>query len=47
MISTERLSDLFVEVADTLVDDFDVIDFLHNLTVHAADISGASAVGLA
>ena len=46
MISTERLSDLFVEVADTLVDDFDVIDFLHNLTVHAADISGASAVGL-
>ncbi|MDX6358348.1 MAG: hypothetical protein QOH37_1402 [Nocardioidaceae bacterium] len=46
MISTERLSDLFVEVADTLVDDFDVIDFLHNLTVHAADISGAGAVGL-
>jgi transcriptional regulator with GAF, ATPase, and Fis domain len=46
MISTQRLSDLFVEVADTLVDDFDVIDFLHNLTVHAADISGAGAVGL-
>jgi transcriptional regulator with GAF, ATPase, and Fis domain len=46
MISTERLSDLFVEVADTLVDDFDVIDFLHNLTLHAADISGAGAVGL-
>jgi GAF domain-containing protein len=46
MISTERLSDLFVEVADTLVDDFDVVDFLHNLTVHAADISGAGAVGL-
>lgn len=46
MISTERLSDLFVEVADTLVDDFDVVDFLHNLTSHAADISGAAAVGL-
>jgi GAF domain-containing protein len=46
MISTERLSDLFVEVADTLVDEFDVIDFLHNLTIHAADISGAGAVGL-
>jgi GAF domain-containing protein len=46
MTSTERLSDLFVEVADTLVDDFDVIDFLHHLTVHAADISGAGAVGL-
>ena len=46
MISTERLSDLFVEVADTLVDDFDVVDFLHNLTAHASDVSGAAAVGL-
>ena len=46
MISIERLSDVFVDVADTLVDDFDVIDFLHNLTVHAAAISGAGAVGL-
>ena len=46
MISTERISDLFVEVADTLVDEFDVIDFLHNLTVHAAGISGADAAGL-
>jgi GAF domain-containing protein len=46
MISTERMSDLFVEVADTLVDEFDVIDFLHNLTVHAAAISGADAAGL-
>jgi GAF domain-containing protein len=40
------MSDLFVEVADTLVDEFDVIDFLHNLTVHASAISGAEAVGL-
>ena len=46
MISAERISDLFVEVADTLVDEFDVIDFLHNLTVHAAGISGADAAGL-
>ena len=46
MISTERLSELFVEVADTLVDDFDVIDFLHNLTTQAADLSGAGAAGL-
>jgi GAF domain-containing protein len=40
------LADVLVEMADTLVDDFDVIDFLHNLTVHAADISGAAAAGL-
>jgi GAF domain-containing protein len=46
MISTERLTDLFVEVADTLVTDFDLVDFLHNLTHHAAAVSGADAVGL-
>ena len=46
MISTERLTDLFVDVADTLVADFDLVDFLHNLTDHAADVSGAAAVGL-
>lgn len=46
MISTERLSDVFVEVADTLVADFDLVDFLHNLTDHAASVSGADAVGL-
>lgn len=46
MISTERMSDLFVEVADTLVDEFDVIDFLHHLTEHAVAVSGADAAGL-
>jgi GAF domain-containing protein len=46
MISPERMSDLFVEVADTLVDEFDVIDFLHNLTQHAVAVSGAGAAGL-
>ena len=46
MISTTRLSDLFVEVADTLVDDFDLVDLLHRLTEGAAQVSGADAVGL-
>jgi transcriptional regulator with GAF, ATPase, and Fis domain len=46
MISIEQLSDVFVEVADTLVADFDLIDFLQQLTDRAADISGAGAVGL-
>ncbi|HET9998899.1 MAG TPA: GAF and ANTAR domain-containing protein [Nocardioides sp.] len=46
MISIQLLSDLFVEVADTLVADFDLIDFLHNLTEGAALVSGADAVGL-
>jgi len=46
MISTERLSEVFVEVADTLVADFDLVNFLHDLTDHAAAISGADAVGI-
>jgi GAF domain-containing protein len=46
MISTDQLAGVFVEVADTLVADFDLIDFLHNLADHAADLSGASSVGL-
>ena len=46
MISTARLADLFVDTADTLVDDFDLIDFLDHLTDHAAAVSGADAVGL-
>lgn len=46
MVSPERLADFFVDVADTLVDEFDLIDFLHNLADHAADVSGASSVGL-
>ena len=46
MISAERLSDVFVEVADTLVADFDLVDFLHNLTDRAASICDALAVGI-
>lgn len=46
MISTERLTDVFVEVADTLISDFDLVDFLHKLTDNAAAVSGAEAVGL-
>jgi GAF domain-containing protein len=45
-VSADRLSQIFVEVADTLVDDFDLLDFLHMLTVRTADLVGASAVGL-
>jgi len=46
MIQTEHLSALFVEVADTLVDDFDLVMFLQSLTRHVAVVSEASAVGL-
>jgi GAF domain-containing protein len=45
-VSAERLASIFVEVADTLVEDFDLIEFLHMLTDRAADLVGAAAVGL-
>jgi GAF domain-containing protein len=41
-----RLVDVFVEMADTLVDDFDVIDFLHGLTERCVQVLGVSAAGL-
>jgi GAF domain-containing protein len=46
MISSTRLSDLFVDLADTLVDEFDLLDFLHTVSGHAAEVSGSSAVGV-
>ncbi|MFI6243039.1 GAF and ANTAR domain-containing protein [Micromonospora sp. NPDC050795] len=45
-VSAERLATIFVEVADTLVDDFDLIEFLHTLTDRAVDLVGAAAAGL-
>jgi GAF domain-containing protein len=45
-VSAERLARIFVEVADTLVDEFDLIEFLHLLADRAAGLVDASAVGL-
>ncbi|GAB3079755.1 GAF domain-containing protein [Pedococcus soli] len=45
-ISSERLAETFVQVADTLVDDFDLIDFLTLVTERAAELAGSSASGL-
>jgi transcriptional regulator with GAF, ATPase, and Fis domain len=44
---SERLvAEAFVELADTLVDDFDVVDFLHQVTVRCAQVLGVSAAGV-
>jgi GAF domain-containing protein len=42
----QLLSETFVELTDTMVADFDVIDFLHLLTDRAARLLDVSAVGL-
>jgi GAF domain-containing protein len=44
---TERqLAEAFVELADTLVDDFDVVDFLHRVSARCAQVLGVSAAGV-
>ena len=46
MIAMEQLAEVFVEMADTLVDDFDVLEFLEVVTSRSASISNASSAGL-
>jgi len=45
-VSRERLAEVFVEVADTLVDDFDLIEFLSTVTVRAAELTGVADADL-
>jgi hypothetical protein len=46
MIDPDRLARVFVEVADSLVSDFDPVEFLHTVAVRAAEVSGGSEAGL-
>jgi len=43
---TRRLAQVFVELADTLVEDFDVLDFLQMLTERCVELLHADAAGL-
>ena len=45
-MDTALLSDTFVDLADTMVADFDVIDFLHMLTDRSVQLLAASAAGV-
>ncbi|GAA5020524.1 GAF and ANTAR domain-containing protein [Terrabacter aeriphilus] len=46
MIAIDKLTDVFVAVADTLVADFDIIEFLELVAQKAATISAATAAGI-
>jgi transcriptional regulator with GAF, ATPase, and Fis domain len=45
-MDSELLSDTFVDLADTLVADFDVVDFLHLLADRSVALLGAAAAGV-
>jgi transcriptional regulator with GAF, ATPase, and Fis domain len=45
-VSADRLAQVFVEVADTLVDEFDLIEFLHVVTSRTSELIDSSAAGL-
>src|ERR1700710_1369115 len=46
MAREQRLAQVFVELADTLVEPFDVVDFLQTLTERSVELVDADAAGL-
>lgn len=46
MSDTQRLSQVFVELADTLVTDFDVVDFMTLLADRSVELLGATEAGV-
>jgi transcriptional regulator with GAF, ATPase, and Fis domain len=45
-MNTDLLSNTFIDLADTMVADFDIIDFLHMLTDRSVRLLAASAAGV-
>ena len=46
MNTERRITQVFVELADTLVDEFDALDFLHTLTERSVELLNADAAGV-
>lgn len=46
MTREERIIGTFVELADSIVDDFDVVEFLHRLTIRAAELLDCQEAGI-
>ncbi|HWL97210.1 MAG TPA: hypothetical protein VNP20_07680 [Nocardioidaceae bacterium] len=45
-VDVEKLAETFVELADTLVDAFDVLDLLHVLSTRCVDLLDVDAAGI-
>ena len=45
-MNSEKLAQTFVELADSLVEEFDVLDVLHVLVERCVDLLGVAAAGL-
>lgn len=46
MTREQRMTEVFVEVADSLTDDFDLIDFLQQLSARCVELLNVAAVGI-
>ncbi|MEC3995339.1 GAF and ANTAR domain-containing protein [Actinacidiphila sp. DG2A-62] len=46
MTREQRMTEVFVEVADSLTDDFDLIDFLQQLSARCVELLDVAAVGI-
>jgi transcriptional regulator with GAF, ATPase, and Fis domain len=46
MIAADRLAETFVEMADTLIAEFDLVEFLQMVTLRTSELFGVSAAGL-
>ena len=46
MTREQRIVETFVELADTMVDDFDVVEFLHRLVEHSLELLDCAETGL-
>ncbi|MEV4265280.1 GAF and ANTAR domain-containing protein [Kribbella sp. NPDC049584] len=44
--SDRRVREVFIELSDTLVDDFDIIEFLDRLAARCSELLGVSACGI-
>jgi GAF domain-containing protein len=45
-LAAERVAEVFVEFADTLVEEFDLVEFLQMVTSRASELVGTGAAGL-